>query len=43
MGAENAPGPRYYPQNYAICRDFKSGRCWVRTSDLLLVREALYP
>ena len=22
---------------------FRSGRCWVRTSDLLLVREALYP
>jgi hypothetical protein len=22
---------------------FQSGRCWVRTSDLLLVREALYP
>ena len=21
---------------------FRSGRCWVRTSDLLLVREALY-
>ncbi len=30
-------------QNTALCRDFCCGRCWVRTSDLLLVREALYP
>jgi GIY-YIG catalytic domain len=28
-----------YPQNTSICRNFRSGRCWVRTSDLLLVRE----
>jgi hypothetical protein len=31
------------PANNGICRKFRSGRCWVRTSDLLLVREALYP
>jgi hypothetical protein len=28
-------------QKPAVCRYFLSGRCWVRTSDLLLVREKM--
>jgi hypothetical protein len=31
------------PAFYLQIAILPSGRCWVRTSDLLLVREALYP
>ena len=32
------PSHSLHLQNIGICRYFRSGRCWVRTSDLLIVR-----